>query len=296
MNKDEAKKIIEYVVKKTQSRWREYQIHWKDIDEVFIQRGYEQGGFEAWKFAELLKEHGISTIEKIGQILNNYKGDTRYNQSVAGSYYSPFYEDMKNGVYGIEGEKFYKCVKEFKGNRGFKFWKLLWYLLVCCNYLKNNYQSSFSYFLKKKYAEFKNKQIVSDEEFLRISCDDWEEFTCHTKPWKELSGIGENIFDFLVSDIVEANFAKDTYKLDSANIHFLKITGIYKLICKLEQKEVKRFLKKLSLPFTLREINKGIYTYCSKTEETYFGFCRKMEKCNQCEVNNICEKNFERNC
>ncbi|ADR19849.1 hypothetical protein [Calditerrivibrio nitroreducens] len=259
---------------------------------MFIQRGYEQGGFEAWKFFKLLKEQRISSIERIGQILNNYKGDIRYNRSFAGSPFSPFYEDMKNGVYGIEGQKFFECVKNFQGQRGFKFWELLWYMLVCCNYLKNNYQGSFSYFLKKKYVKFKNKEMVSDDEFLKISSEEWEEFTSITKPWNELYGIGENVFDFIIGDIVEANFAKDTYKLDSANIHFLKVTGINKLISKLERNEVKKFLKELSLPYTIREINKGIYTYCSETEANGFGFCRKEEKCKECEVNTLCEKNF----
>ncbi len=292
MDKDKAKKIIEYVVSVTESRWRNFQFHWKDIDQVFIQRGLEQGGFESRKFTELLEKQDIFSIEKIGKILDNNKEDIKYNRLYAGGLNSPFYEKMKNGVYGIEGKKFYMCVRDFEGRRGYKFWQILWYMLVCCNYLKKNYQDSFSYFLKKKYAEFKNKKMVSDDEFLKISSEEWEKFTSLTKPWNELYGIGENVFDFIIGDIVEANFAKDAYKLDSANCHFLKVTGINKLIKRLERNEVKKFLKMLSLPYTIREINRGIYTYCSETEANSFGFCRKEEKCKECEVNTLCEKNF----
>ena len=72
MNIEIAKRIILYVVKKTEWRWRQYDEHWDKIDEVFIRRGYEQGGFEAYKFAELLKQYKIFSIEKIGQILEKY--------------------------------------------------------------------------------------------------------------------------------------------------------------------------------------------------------------------------------
>jgi len=72
MNIEIAKRIILYVVKKTEWRWRQYDEHRDKIDEVFIRRGYEQGGFEAYKFAELLKQYDIFSIKKIGQILEKH--------------------------------------------------------------------------------------------------------------------------------------------------------------------------------------------------------------------------------
>lgn len=292
MGIQQARRVILYVVKKTKSRWSQYDERWADIDSVFIRRGYEQGGFEAWKFAELLKKESIFSIGKIGLILDKYGGNTKYDRKSAGSLISSFYRDMKNGVYGEEGEKFCSCVDKFKGKPGAWFWNKLWQMLVCCNYLKNNYEGGFSYFLKKKYAEFKNMLMVSDDDFLKISSEEWEKFKMDIKPWNELLGIGENVFDFIIGDIVEASFVKDSHKLDSANSYFFKVTGISELIPELEREKVVIFLKNLCLPYTLREINKGIYTYCSETEAKNFGFCRNRMKCIQCEVNDACKKNL----
>lgn len=292
MDIEHAKKIISYVVKETERRWKEFDEDWDEIDEIFIRRGYEQGGFEAWKFAELLKEHDIFSIGKIGQILDKYKGNTKYNREFVGSLTSHFYQNMKTGVYGEEGKKFYTCVENFKGKPGAWFWNKLWQMLVCCNHLKNNYNGSFADLLKKKYAEFKKVEEVPDSDFLSISSEEWAQFKRIKKPWDELYGIGENVFDFIMGDIKEKKFVKDSYKLDAANEHFFKVTRIVKLIDRLDRENVISFLKQLNLRYTLREINKGIYTYCSKTEAKNFGFCRNKERCKECKVNDVCEKNF----
>ena len=60
----------------------------------------------------------------------------------------------------------------------------------------------------------------------------------------------------------------------------------------INRENVVNFLGQLDVPYTLREINKGIYTYCSETESVNFGFCRDKIRCKDCEVNEICEKNF----
>lgn len=292
MDIQRAKRIILYVVEKTKTRWSQYDEHWCDIDNVFIRRGYEQGGFEVWKFAELLKNECVLSIEKIGMVLERYRDDKRYDRKFAGSLESVFYQDMKNGKYGEEGVKFCRCIKNFKGKAGAWFWNKLWQMLVCCNYLRKNYESSFSYFLKKKYAEFKKISMVTDNDFLNMDPGEWEKFKRGAKPWKELLGIGENVFDFIVGDIAGASFVKDSYKLDSSNSYFFKVTGISELIPGPKREQVVIFLKDLCLPYTLREINKGIYTYCSETEAENFGFCRNRSKCSQCNVNDVCEKNF----
>jgi len=291
MNIENARRIIFYVVEKTKPRWGQYDEHWNKIDEVFIRRGYEQGGFEAWIFAELLKQHNIFSIEKIGQILEKHKNITKYDRRFAGSLKSPFYKKMKTGEYGEEGRKFYACIENFKGKPGAWFWSKLWQMLICFNYLKNKYNGSFAYFLKKKYVEFKHLNHISDLEFLSTDPEEWKWFKSK-EPWKELYGIGENVFDFIMGDIIEAKFAKNSYKLDSANLHFLKVTGISKLLNNLDRENVVNFLKRLGFSYTLREINKGIYTYCSETEAKNFGFCRNRIRCGECEVDDVCEKNF----
>jgi hypothetical protein len=289
-----AKTIITYVVNTTKIRWQQYDEKWEEIDSVFLSRGYEQGGFEAWKFAEYLKKENIFSIEKLGLILDNYKGDIKYVRIFAGSFISPFYQDLKNGLYGDIGKKFYKCVNNFHGRAGAWFWSKLWQMLVCCNHLKNDYNGSFSYFLRKKFAEFNKVTTIHDSDFLSLDEKLWKEFKKVKKPWKELYGIGENVFDFIIGDIVEAKFVKNSYKLDSANLYFLKVTGIDKLLnSNLNRENVINFLLWLNIPYPLREINKGIYTYCSETESGNFGFCRSKQKCSYCGINNICEKNLD---
>lgn len=295
MNRAQAKKIIWYVVQKTQPRWQQYDEDWDKIDEVFVRRGYEQGGFSCEAFAKLLRRHGILSIGKLGLILDGYSGEKKYARQFAGAITSAFYQKMKQGVYGDEGKEFCQCVHEFKaskGRAGAWFWTQLWRMLVCCNHLKRHYRGSFSYFLKKKYAEFKGMVVVSDSAFLDVSPEDWQQFKRSAKPWKELYGIGENVFDYIVGDTRGAKFIRDSYKLDSANLHFLKITGLYRLAGGFEREAVVDFLTRLNLPYSLREINKGMYTYCSETEAKRFGFCRDPKKCVQCGVNDVCAKEF----
>lgn len=289
MNNENAKKIIEYVAEKTKEEIF-YNVKWGGIDDVFLHRGCEVQGFSTEKF-----DDGIFKIEKIGAILDNCHchTDTRYNREFAGGLKKPFYQQLQKGCYGEEGKKFYKWTRDFmedpKVKKGGMPWKVLWWLLVRCNYLKLNYDSSFASFLKKKYAQFKNKRDITDAEFLESSADDLEQFINKAEAWKELVGISENIFNYLVRDIEGNEFIKVAYKLDSANKHFLKVTGLGNLGNIIE---VKNFLRRLKTKYPIGVINKGIYTYCSQTESSHFGFCRHIEKCNVCRVNNICEKNF----
>jgi len=293
MNSEQASRIILYVVEKTEPRWREFDEHWGNINRLLLSRGYEQGGFLAGDFVKILDFRGVSSIEKIGGILDNYKGKTSYNREFAGSLEKPFYQDTKNGVYGEEGKEFFKSVQEFRGKHGAWFWSKVWQMLVCCNYLKNNYRGSYSYFLKRKYAGFKKMPDTSDAEFLSISSQDWESFKIAKNPWKELCGIGVNVFDYIVADITEAEFVKESYKFDSANQYFFRVTSIEKIVENINRENVIDFLKQLNLPYALREINKGIYTYCSVSEAKNFGFCRDRITCEKCGVNDICEKNID---
>ena len=93
-------------------------------------------------------------------------------------------------------------------------------------------------------------------------------------------------------DITEAHFAENSYKFDSSNQHFFNITGIAKLIVPFDRVTTTLFLRDIKMPFSLREINKGVYTFCSKTEGMNYGYCRDRQKCNVCQVENICDKNF----
>ena len=207
----------------------------------------------------------------------------------------PFYIFLKKGVFGKEGIGFYNSVRDFDGGKGAAFWKLLWQMLVCCNYLKKNYKSSFVYYLKEKYVEHENLDKVTDDNFFHMTQEEWDSFKENKKPWNELYGVGVNVFDYIMGDVSELGFVKNSYKLDSANQRFLTITGIFECDPKdLDHGEVVDFLSELDLPYSLREINKGLYAYCSKLGCDKYCFCREPEKCDECKVNNICKRDFDK--
>ncbi len=298
MNINNARGIITYVVKATKWRWLQYDQSWNDIDRIFIQHGYEQGGFHMFKFVPLLEKRRIFSIERLGAIISNsFIKTNKYDRNYAGSLEAPFYVMLKNGKCGSDGSRFYDAVHFFIHNKvgrpGRFFWRLLWQLLISCHYLRLNYDSSFARFLLTEYANFCGKDKISDTDFLSISTEQWETFLQKRKPWKKLYGIGENTFDFIVGDIVEANFVMHSYKFDSANQHFFKVTGISELIDPFDRNGTINFLKQLELPCTLREVNKGIYTYCSDTERDNFGYCRSPLKCQECKVSEICNRKFK---
>ena len=72
MRTESAKKIIHHAVSKTQSRWAQYDTHWEDLDEIFIEKGYEQVGFEMYKMVSLFSRKGIYSIKSLGNILDKY--------------------------------------------------------------------------------------------------------------------------------------------------------------------------------------------------------------------------------
>lgn len=289
LNIENARKIVLHAVATTEPVWKSFSVHWHEMDKVFLSRAYEQGGFENWKFIGILEKYNISSIEKVGSILDEYTGEKKYIGDFARSLDGPFYKDLSSGFYGEEGKLFYKSVLEFEGWKGQAFWQLLWWMLICCNYLKNNYKGSFAYYLKCKFADFKDLNDISDDKFFNIPLEEWEEFKKKAKPWNELYGVSFNVFDFIMGDVVELKFVKNSYKLDAANERFLKVTGVFE--APLNRDEIIMYLQEMDIPYTLREINKGLYSYCADTVIEY-GFCHKNEKCIDCGVNNICEKNF----
>lgn len=297
MDTNEARKIITYVVENTKWRWKQFDVSWQDIDHVFVERGFEQQGFHMAKFVPLLEERGIFAIESIGSILSKAPVQSKkYVRDYAGCKEAPFYMELKNGERGAEGERFYDAVSVFLNNRigskGRFFWRMLWFALVSCHYLQTNFDGSFARFLLTDYARFCGKDQVSNGEFLSMDSERWEEFLENRKPWKRLLGIGDSVFDYIVGDVKEASFFKNSYKFDSANQHFFKVTGISKLIEPFDRSGTIQFLNRIEIPFALREINKGIYTYCSASdyESNDFGFCRSLSKCQECGVTELCRK------
>jgi hypothetical protein len=296
MNKEQSQEILTYVVQTTEPRWRMYQEHWSNLDEVFMRRGFEQGGFQFWKFFELLKHDGIGTISIIGSLLPESLSTAKYEREIAGGLQSLYYLDLQKGNYGENGIKFYQCARDYlekrKGSPGQFYWLTLWGFLRSCPYLTQYWNGSFTSFLKAQYAKFCGKPSPSDEEFFNIDSEKWEQFKAKTKPWKPLNRIGMNVFDFILGDVAELKFVQNAFKLDSANEYFFGVTGLKQLICPFTRENIIEFLHSLNLPYTVRQINTGIYTYCSETEAQNFGFCRHREKCQRCRVNHLCLQNI----
>lgn len=129
---------------------------------------------------------------------------------------------------------------------------------------------------------------VSEAELLSMSPEGWQMFVIKALPYKAIQGVGPNVFDFLMGDMSDACFAKDCFKFDSSNQHFLTVTGISDLIVPFDRDGTIRYIRSLKLPFTLRETNQGIYTYSSETEAKNYGFCRSAAKCQSCGVKDLC--------
>lgn len=292
MDKNKAKCILEYVVKSTEQVWKGYTLEWSEVDKALITNGFAQGGFDAWRFADQLRTNGMLSIGRIGLVLEGFHHNRSYSREVAGSLSARLYSSMAKGERGEEGRLFLKSVEEFRGARGQKFWKLMWYILVCCQHLRTHYEGSFSYYIRKKYGEYKSVGLATDAQLLEASVEDWDLFK-RTEPWRELVGVGPNTFDYIFRDIVEANFASSLYKLDSANVKFLEATGLARLIGGIDRERVVSFLRELGLKYTLAQINRGLYVYCSKMERgeaNEYGFCGRTEDCDRCGVKGICDK------
>lgn len=296
MDKLKAKTIIQNAVELTKPRWSQYDQSWSNIDIIFIYHGYEQQGFQIFKLKPVFEDHMISSIDCLGNILVKYPHKRNYDRQFAGSLTTEFYLNLQKGVCGSEGKLFVDAIRKFLdqkiGNPGRTFWKLLYQMLQACAFLKKNYSSSFATYVISQYATFTNKKNLTENDFLNTTVSEWELFLTKAKPWTDLMGIGPNVFDFIFGDIIEAQFVENSYKFDSSNQHFFTVTGIAKLIVPFDRDATSIFLKDLKIPFNLRELNKGVYTYCSKTESSNYGFCRDRNKCKICKVEGICDKIF----
>ena len=296
MDKVHAKQIIQNAVATTEPRWRQYAQTWKDINIIFLKHGYEQQGFRFFRFAPFLSEQGILSIDALGRILDDRRNTAPYEPSYAKGLDTDFYCQLRRGIFGSKGVLFEQATRLFKerepANCGRFYWKLLWYMLQACSYLRRYHGSNVAGYIMSEYGRFRRYPKLSETEFLGITDAEWLSFLEAVKPWKHLKGIGENVFDFIIGDVVEAQFASDSYKFDSANKYFLTVTGIVSMIASPGRRTVIDFMRSLGLPYTLREINKGIYTYCSLTESENYGYCRSLWKCQECSVKDICCRHF----
>lgn len=105
MDSEKVKEIICNAVKTTEPTWSTWGVHWKELDEVFLSRAYDQLGFDDWIFVNFLRDNDILSIKKIGSILDNGCFERRYDREIASGLEMPFYIFLKKGVFGKEGRK-----------------------------------------------------------------------------------------------------------------------------------------------------------------------------------------------
>lgn len=296
MDANLARRIVLNAVETTRPRWEQYARSWQDIDTIFLRHGYEQQGFRFFRLVPFLEEAGVFSIDALGSILDETHATASYDPAYAKGLDSDFYAQLQRGSFGPTGVLFEQAVRALKvkepASCGRFYWKLLWYMLQACAYLRRHHKSSFARYVISQYAHAAGLGSVPERVFLGTTEDAWQRFLQGVRPWKHLRGIGPNVFDFIFGDIVEADFAKNSFKFDSANQHFLTVTGIASLIVPFQREPTMWFMQALDLPYTLREVNKGIYTYCSMTEAENYGFCRRLAKCSSCAVMDICERNL----
>lgn len=105
----EAKVIIEHAVSSTRVRWKEYAVHLKDLNEIFLHRAFEQQGFEAFKFTPLLRAREVFSIDSLGSILEGTNLGLKYDEDKKG-FDSEFYQGLRKNKFGLAGKAFYDAV------------------------------------------------------------------------------------------------------------------------------------------------------------------------------------------
>lgn len=113
MDRIKAKTIIQNAVEVTKPRWTQYDESWKNIDAIFIYRGYEQQGFQVFKLRPVLEKLDIFSIGKLGNIFLGYPKRKNYTREFNGSLTSEFYLDLQKGVCGRDGELFVEAIRKF---------------------------------------------------------------------------------------------------------------------------------------------------------------------------------------
>jgi len=295
---NQAKQIIKAIFRETKPTWEKWMTPYRELDYTFLKRGYEQLGFDCDNFVNnFLSKYGIGEIEKIGKIIKNLgyiEDNYKYQRDFSGAIDAPFYSKLKQGKAGEEGILFYRAVRDFLNSetrKGASFWRLLWCMLVSCQFLNKNYRGSFRLFVINKLSEFYSKTF-SDTTFKNLSILEWKKFLS-TKPWQFLLGIGPNTFDYIFRDTPELTFAKGTFKLDTSNIKFLNITGIWDLRDKSlsgKRKVYKELLNRICEDIPISEVGKAIYAFSAKGGRN---LCNPPKACSTCIVESICLKNFK---
>jgi hypothetical protein len=289
-----GQEIVKIIVEETRGEWEIWvgKERYSSIDSLFLRRGFEQLRFNANRFYDFLERHNVGSIKAIGSILND-SDPKKYSRDYAGSLEKSLYKAFQEGKRGESGIRFYESVSEYmKSNysKGGKFWVLLWYMLQCCRILREDYNSSFLFYLKNGAGETLGyERSLSDDEFKNLSDTQWEKYYT-TRPWNKLMGIGENTFPYIISDVADLKF-KDhpsLVKLDATNISFSRNTGIIEL-AEPGAGEKERYIDAISRvrgAYPFRTVNSAIYVYNSRD---YGGKCSDA-KCRKCSINHLCVK------
>jgi hypothetical protein len=166
MNTTVARRIIENAVTTTEPRWRQYAEMWRDIDPIFIRRGYEQQGFRFFRFVPFLADRGLFSIDALGSLLGDTRIAASYDPAYAKELTAPFYQELQEGRFGGNGSRFEEAVRLFKRQDprscGRFYWKLLWQMLQACSYLCRHHHGSFAKYLLHDFRLSKNLLTLND--------------------------------------------------------------------------------------------------------------------------------------
>lgn len=227
----------------------------------------DAGFTEPRHFAEVLQQYAPSNGNNspVGQPESWALLETRHLEA--------FLEDLKQGKAGTEGknlEQAFQRTRAEKSTLGLLNRKLFYRTLMNCHVLVEKHDGSYAKFLTDELSHILGKAATWADVW-KSRPEDWEK----TKPWDKLSGIGDNIFFYILRDI---DFGKDRgssrhgyIKFDSRTEAFFDHNDLWSLEDTLRGKnnerasliletinaEIKR--KDPQWPYTISHLNAAIY-------------------------------------
>ena len=260
--KDKAKKLLKIVMDETSEHTKKWLRSYDDLDYLFLERGFDIGGFQSALFLEYLKKHGVDTVDKIGSIfqtlekqgasyLHSYPRQkaSRHTKLLFGLKIKPpgkilqFLEDLDKGKGGEHGKQYFKAIISFfkfktsngkKISKGLKVWEIIWAYCWNCRYLRENYDSSFKKMIRSKAEEWLtlngyDENFIAKFPYIKLERSDWEELMLHILEniRKELKQVGKETAAWILRDVQEfAEAGRVLMKFNTNNRNFLLKTGL----------------------------------------------------------------------
>ncbi|GJQ27020.1 MAG: hypothetical protein HBSAPP02_20520 [Phycisphaerae bacterium] len=193
--------------------------------------GYRKNFAGDFSFWAILAKHGFVSIASIGSILDDTSilHSPLKMQSYRKWQMPAFLDELANGKGGHLGRAFSEAMQDVEKYgchlpryRG----KFYYGILRNANLLKNKYDGSFERYLRAKLSAGCPDQVAW-EDIGRARPEDWERI--RPNPWKDLFGVGPDIFFYILRDIDFGIKQRDFVKLDNRNARFLDAYDLWSL-------------------------------------------------------------------